>query len=91
MTTKDMIFSHVRNSGSVSLTLLNDYNEAHRAGDLVKFISVRDRLVMRWASKQMDNISPFTKAVIHSGNMIYAAFNIRPVLEHDIKEIEITV
>lgn len=89
LSTNDLI-KKISRTERVSITLYNEYNEAVTANEIVTLTHTKTKARIRWAlSQPVTNISPFTKAIIHSGKNVWAALNIRPTLLNGGSEIQI--
>jgi len=88
--TNDLIKKIARADDDASVTLYNEYGEAVTASEIVTLVHSKTKARIRWTfNRPVNNVSPFTNALIHRGKSVWAAFAIRPALLDGGTEIEI--
>ena len=61
------------------LTLFNEFGERYDAGDITTFTKGASKIKMRWTcADQMENVSPFTHAMLRKRNKVVAMVPIIP-------------
>jgi hypothetical protein len=74
----------------LELTLVNELPESGYVGVASDIIPKKGEHIIKFpVSKAFKNVCPWTIAVLHSGKRIFKTFYIRPVLDVNVKTIEV--
>ena len=76
---------------NVSLTLTNEYGEAVYLGEAETVKPQKDRHFLRFAGTLEESISPYTKAILHSGQKVLSIIDISPIRVGGTKAIDLVL
>jgi hypothetical protein len=74
----------------LELTLCNEMQDAAYVGTASDIIPNGDEHILKFpVTNKLSNICPWTIAILHSGRRVFKSFYIQPVLDANVKTIEV--